>query len=392
MKTPKQIAEDFGLVNVDHAIAAAEKTGYPLHAAFALLEMESKGKNIFGQDAGGMYIRQAVTKEKFDKLVAAVKKGAPTNGVGPMQITYAGRKRSDGTRDGGFFRQAEEQGLRLWLPAENMEFGFKVAAGYRRRYPNSWYSVGRLYNGKESYGTTYARKVGEWKNRLAGAQEEETEMAWNLAPALVQLRSEIDKKWPGRDKSTDGALGDQAHAARKSEHNPEASGTYKGRVNAIDVDTSDIDFSAILPKLKADKRTWYVIHKGYIYSRTYNFAKRRYTGSNPHNGHFHISIYPGRADGQSKASWGIAKVAGGSTTGDKKLPTLSVGESHDYLVPVLNRFFGIRENVNDPKFSSGLANVVKQYQRTKGLERDGVVGPLTWGKILAGLTLPGWKI
>ncbi len=387
----KEIAEDFGLVNVDDAIKAATEAGYPLHAAFALLEMESKGRNIFGQDAGGMFRREAVTKEKFDKLVKAVRAGAPTNGVGPLQITYAGRKRADGTRDGGFFRQAEEQNLRLWLPAENMEFGFKLAAGYLRRYPNDWFKVGRLYNGKESYGTTYLRKVGEWKKRLGTTTGEEIPMAWYLAPALVQLRSEVNKKWPGRDKSTDGALGDSAHSARKSEHNPEASGTRKGRVNAIDVDTSDIDFAKILPKLKADKRTWYVIHKGYIYSRTYNFAKRKYTGSNPHNGHFHISIYPGKVDGESKASWGIASVTSAPVpaSGAKKIPTLDLGDKHE-LVEVLHRFFGTR--IDSDEFEDVLKTTVTTYQRRNGLEPDGVVGPKTWERILMALSLPNWTL
>lgn len=223
---------------------------------------------------------------------------------------------------------------------------------------------------------------------------------WYLAPGLVVLRDEINDEWPGRDKSTDGALGDSAHSSRKSEHNRESAGKYKGRVNAIDVDTSDIDFAAILPKLKADKRTWYVIHKGYIYSRTYNFAKRKYTGANPHNGHFHISIYPGKADGESKAAWGVGKGSVSKPPAKpeppvdtrKKLPILNLGDKHDYLVPVLKRFFNGPNAEQGPTFDQALTNTVKGYQRAQGLDRDGVVGPNTWGRILTTLMLPGWKV
>lgn len=57
----------------------------------------------------------------------------------------------------------------------------------------------------------------------------------------------------------------------------------------------------------ADKRTWYVIHRGIIRSRTYGFQARRYTGPNPHTGHIHISIDQNGADVKSTASWGIGK-------------------------------------------------------------------------------------
>lgn len=53
-----------------------------------------------------------------------------------------------------------------------------------------------------------------------------------LVAGGVALRGQIDRRWPKRDKASDGWLGDAAHAARESDHNPDS----KGVVHAIDVD------------------------------------------------------------------------------------------------------------------------------------------------------------
>ena len=125
-------------------------------------------------------------------------------------------------------------------------------------------------------------------------------MSYFLAPSLVKLRDEVNRRHPNRDRSSDGWIGDPSHAARLSDHNPDG----RGMVHAIDVDSTGIDVAAFLRAVIGDPRTWYVIHNGTIWSRTYGFAARRYTGSNPHTGHVHVSIrYTSDAEQAGGISW-----------------------------------------------------------------------------------------
>lgn len=126
-----------------------------------------------------------------------------------------------------------------------------------------------------------------------------------LCAAGKQLREQIDDAFGDRDRTSDGWVGDLRHAARASDHNPDANGW----VRAIDVDR---DLSGkpkpdIMPDLadqiriagkSGDKRISYVIFQGRIASSKKNWAWRKYTGANQHNHHCHISFTPkGDEDG-----------------------------------------------------------------------------------------------
>jgi len=117
-----------------------------------------------------------------------------------------------------------------------------------------------------------------------------------LSNAAEQLRSEINTKYPNRDKRSDGWIGDTAHNARKSDHNPDKNGW----VRAIDIDSDLVKNSSkeswLLAEqiktiaLKGDKRISYVIHQHRIASPRQNWAWRVYKGANPHVSHIHISF------------------------------------------------------------------------------------------------------
>ena len=143
--------------------------------------------------------------------------------------------------------------------------------------------------------------------------------SWHLAPSLAQLRREINTRWPNRDKTSDGTIGDAAHSARASDHNPNS----RGSVNAIDIDEDGIDAWGLIALLVTDPRVYYVIYEGRIWQRKHGFAPRPYTGINQHRKHVHVSIIQSVAAEQNTTPWSVAKIGasssvkpstGGSTT------------------------------------------------------------------------------
>lgn len=135
-------------------------------------------------------------------------------------------------------------------------------------------------------------------------------MAWKLAPALDQLFDDVNRLWPTRSKAIDGTIGDAAHSARKSEHNPNRDpddDVPNGYVTAADITKAGVDVARLLAALIGDKRVWYVIHSGSIWSRTYDFAKRPYNGSNPHTSHIHVSLRQTKAACDDRTPWFGAK-------------------------------------------------------------------------------------
>ena len=134
-------------------------------------------------------------------------------------------------------------------------------------------------------------------------------MAWHLAPSLAQLRREINTRWPSRDKTSDGTIGDAAHSARASDHNPNS----RGSVNAIDIDEDGIDAWGLVALLITDPRVYYVIYEGRIWQRKYGFKPRPYTGINAHRQHIHVSIIQSVAAEQNTTPWGVAKIGASSS-------------------------------------------------------------------------------
>ena len=146
--------------------------------------------------------------------------------------------------------------------------------------------------------------------------------SWHLAPSLAQLRREINARWPGRDKSTDGTIGDAAHSSRASDHNPNA----RRSVNAIDIDEDGIDAWGLVDLAITDPRVNYVIYERKIWQRKHGFKPRPYSGINAHTKHVHVSIIQSVAAEQNTAPWGVARIGassgikpstGGTTTNPK---------------------------------------------------------------------------
>lgn len=133
-------------------------------------------------------------------------------------------------------------------------------------------------------------------------------MKWRVANSLLILRNQVNAKFPGRNKDWDGTIGDANHASRNSDHNPWVDG---GVVTAMDI-THDpkngVDSYEMAEQLRQgrDPRIKYIISNRKIASSTTSPWKwRKYTGSNPHDHHVHISVNSQKRYYDDEAPWEI---------------------------------------------------------------------------------------
>lgn len=121
-----------------------------------------------------------------------------------------------------------------------------------------------------------------------------------LVAGGVTLRNQINKRWPKRDKRSDGWLGDAAHKARASDHNADA----RGLVHALDID-ADLDpkdpgaaqrlanqiVAYAASGIPGANRIKYVVFNDQIASGTYPTSIWKWRGSGyGHMHHIHISF------------------------------------------------------------------------------------------------------
>ncbi|MBB4935639.1 hypothetical protein F4561_006548 [Lipingzhangella halophila] len=150
-------------------------------------------------------------------------------------------------------------------------------------------------------------------------------MAWRLARSLERLRDEVRQVAPG---TTVWTIGDAAHRASASDHNPNASGV----VCAIDVvGDAGLDLAGLAEQVRTGGHpaAKYVIYDRRIASRAHGWTWRHYSGSNPHSTHVHVSVGRG-PDGSSTgpyddtSSWGIS--SGGATAEEDDMIGLKKGD------------------------------------------------------------------
>jgi hypothetical protein len=121
-----------------------------------------------------------------------------------------------------------------------------------------------------------------------------------LVAGGVTLRNQVNKRWPKRDKRSDGWIGDKAHAGRQSDHNPDA----RGLVHALDID-ADLDpkdpgaaqrlanqiVAYAASGIPGANRIKYVVFNDQIASGTYANSMWKWRGSGyGHLRHIHVSF------------------------------------------------------------------------------------------------------
>lgn len=137
---------------------------------------------------------------------------------------------------------------------------------------------------------------------------------WTLAPCLVSLRDEFNDLAPSRDRASDGSIGDAAHSARASDHNPDENRV----VHAIDVDKDlrrpGVDMERVVQFLLArcrsgaEKRLKYIIFRQRIWAKSNGWRQQAYTGPNAHKEHAHLSAEYDTKSANSRASWHLAEL------------------------------------------------------------------------------------
>lgn len=176
--------------------------------------------------------------------------------------------------------------------------------------------------------------------------------------------SDATVRWPNRNRASDGICGDEAHQARKSDHNAG---------NAFDL-THDpkqgVDCKILSRQVIKDSRVTYVIFEGEIY-RTYKpeLGWVRYTGANSHSHHMHVSIKITERDNLSAWPWTGAEIV--------VRPVLRRGDAGDDVKDLQKRL-GIQiDGIFGPKTEIA----VKEFQVRHGLNPDGIVGAKTWAAL-----------
>lgn len=126
---------------------------------------------------------------------------------------------------------------------------------------------------------------------------------WVADLGVLKLRSQVDEAAPKRRRDSDGFKGDDAHAARTSDHNPEEPpppGNPHNQVDAVDLThdpANGADMGVVTESIRRsrDRRVKFVIFNGRMFASYARIGRKAwewgpYDGSDRHEGHAHISV------------------------------------------------------------------------------------------------------
>lgn len=192
-------------------------------------------------------------------------------------------------------------------------------------------------------------------------------MSWHLAPSLVQLRSEVNSRWPNRPKGSDGTIGDAAHASRASDHNP----NVRGSVNAFDITYPGVDPKVIIAAVSKHPSANYVIFNRKIYTRSGGWKAEPYSGISPHTEHLHVSILQSIKAENDTTPW-----LAGATVKPKpaRKSTFPLPRTHAFGRGVTQTVHNGSRNVQD-------RSDVRRIQTFLGVLSDGIFGQATEKKV-----------
>lgn len=159
---------------------------------------------------------------------------------------------------------------------------------------------------------------------------------WRLTHGLAHLRDSINAWAPGRDHTSDGTIGDAAHQAETSGHNPDDTAGSRpewngdsdsvAEVRAIDVDSdfrNGVKAQALVDHIVALKPSIvlrYVIYNRRIYRASDGWPRLglAYSGASAHTEHVHFSgAYSNAADENTTFNYRLEDIPMALTDDDK---------------------------------------------------------------------------
>jgi hypothetical protein len=148
---------------------------------------------------------------------------------------------------------------------------------------------------------------------------------WVLTKGLTHFRDSVNRRWPNRDKASDGTIGDLTHQQESSSgHNPDITGNAEHKdgdtlneVRAFDMDTDLqepgctmqdlVDHLVRLPDIEKVFR--YLIFNKKIYRASSGWKAEAYTGPSAHTEHLHVSgAYSQSADNNTTFDFRLGEV------------------------------------------------------------------------------------
>lgn len=161
-------------------------------------------------------------------------------------------------------------------------------------------------------------------------------MGWILTLGLQNLRRQVNAAFPARDTTSDGTIGDAAHQAETSGHNPDdtpgSTPEWDGdpdstpEVRAWDMDSTlnappataqqVVDHIRHLPNVSSVLR--YMIYNRKIYRASNGWAPETYDGASAHTEHIHFSgQFTQAADNNTTFNFRLEEIPVALTQADK---------------------------------------------------------------------------
>lgn len=217
-------------------------------------------------------------------------------------------------------------------------------------------------------------------------------MAWRLAKSIDKMRAQVNALYPKRSKASDGTIGDESHQSRNSDHNAWIKDGKLGVVSGCDITHDpkggfDAGLFANLLLASRDPRIKYIIWNRQIASGSDGpsaWKWRKYTGSNPHNRHVHISVKAKKSFYDDERAWAMLGAVAPSVPSLPQSPmtpdTVLMGSTGE-TVKKLQRILGLPDV--DGLFGKKTHDAVVAFQKAHKLGADGKVGSYTWVALLA---------